>query len=298
MKFPLFAKKSLGQHFLNSPRALEQIIDAARIREGDTILEIGPGTGVLTRALLRKGAHVVAIEKDARAISVLKDSFKEEIFAGKLELMEGDVLEMFNDQFSMAQKIPESDLQPLQERDRSSIFDPASGGIGARFSIVANIPYYITGAILERFLEHGPRPERMVLLVQKEVADRIIARDGKESILSLSVKAFGTPRIVATVPRGAFTPPPSVDSAILSIAEIADMKFREHAIATDSFFRIVKAGFAHRRKLLIRNLESIVDRSLLEEAWARIGFEYNLRAEDMPVERWFDLVSNLSTQLR
>jgi 16S rRNA (adenine1518-N6/adenine1519-N6)-dimethyltransferase len=262
------AKKSLGQHFLNSPSALGKIIDAAKIKAGETVLEIGPGTGILTKALLEKGARVIAVEKDARAIELLSDKFVEESSAGMFSLVEEDVLDY----------IP-----------------PKS------YSIVANIPYYITGAILQKFLEKEPRPGRMVLLVQKEVAERIVAgRDGpggrsksggtgKESILSISVKAFGAPKIIARVPRGAFSPPPSVDSAILSIENISDLKFKISGISPRDFFGLIHAGFAHKRKFLRRNLEKKIGKKTLEKTWSRLGLDPNARAEDISLETWFEI---------
>jgi len=275
------AKKSLGQHFLNSRHVLEQIISAVRIKKGETILEIGPGTGILTAALLNARAKVVAVEKDDRATEFLTEKFLKEIIDGRLKLIHGDILDpkIFHFPFSI---------------------------FNLQYSIVANIPYYITGAILEKFLAHEPRPNRMVLLVQKEVAERIVARDGKESILSISVKAFGTPRIIAKVPRGAFTPAPKVDSAILAIDDISGAHFQgkygqdnniaheETATNVKRFFDIVRAGFAHKRKLLKRNLETIVGAERLDKAWKDLGLDEKARAEDMTVEQWF----SLSTELR
>ena len=143
----------------------------------------------------------------------------------------------------------------------------------------------------------------MVLLVQKEVAERIVARPpdgkkpdgtmndrGKESILSISVKAFGVPKIIAKVPRGAFTPPPTVDSAILSIENISGVHFKD-AVRISRFFKMVRAGFAHKRKLLIRNLEAVATKENLEGAWKELGFDEKVRAEDLSVEDWLRLQS-------
>jgi len=260
----LFAKKSLGQHFLNSRHVLEQIILAANIQKGENLLEIGPGTGVLTAELLNARAKVFAVEKDHRACEFLKIQFDEEIRNGQLELILGDILD--------------ADLKSLILNLKSS------------YSVIANIPYYITGAILEKFLEHGPRPNRMVLLVQKEVATRIVAHDHKESVLSISVKAFGDPKIVATVPPGAFTPPPSVDSAILAISKISDDRFTQNNVDISRFFTILKAGFAHKRKFLIRNLESAIDSEILKNIWAKIGLNEKVRAEDLGLEEWFAIL--------
>jgi 16S rRNA (adenine1518-N6/adenine1519-N6)-dimethyltransferase len=263
----LFAKKSLGQHFLNSKHVLEQIITAANIKEGEVILEIGPGTGFLTRALLNAKAKVIAVEKDERAFTMLNQDFFKEVQSGQLTLIQGDVLD-------------------------GQIFNIQSLIFNSPYALVANIPYYITGAILEKFLENEPRPNRMILLVQKEVADRIIARDGKESILSVSVKAFGTPKLIAKVPPGAFTPAPSVDSAILSIENISDNKFHLEngkEIEIKRFFKIIRAGFAHKRKFLKRNLEEVMEKEKINEIWLKLGLDEKVRAEDLKINQWFDI---------
>ena len=257
----LHAKKSLGQHFLNSENVLRKIIAAAAIKEGEVVLEIGPGTGVLTRGLLKAGAKVIAIEKDHRAYVMLGLTFSSEISTGRLKLVEGDILDP-------------DDIPAIPD---------------SKYALVANIPYYITGAILKRFLEGSPRPNRMVLLVQKEVAERIVARDGKESILSISVKAFGRPKIIAAVPRGAFTPPPSVDSAILAIADISDNRFRASGVGIERFFTVLHAGFSHKRKLLARNLEEVMDKETVNRLWNELNLDPKVRAEDVPVETWFDI---------
>ncbi len=315
----LFAKKSLGQHFLNSTHVLDQIISAAHIQKGECVLEIGPGTGVLTRALLTAGANVVAIEKDQRAIGMLEQDFFTDIKNGGLKIISGDVLDpniiKFNNHLDSkstvnSKSVPNSEI--ANSNLKSQIFD-------TNYALVANIPYYITGAILEKFLEHEPRPNRMILLVQKEVAERIVAHDKKESVLSISVKAFGTPKIIAKVPPGAFTPPPTVDSAILSISDISDALFREKlfhdnistisssltnanstpVISSNSsknvdiprFFSIVKSGFAHKRKFVTRNLEAILNKTEIEIIWKKLGLDPKLRAEDMTVEQWVSVAS-------
>jgi len=255
----MFRKKSLGQHFLHSEHYIRLIADAAQIHKGNRILEIGPGDGALTAALLERGAEVVAVEKDTRLIPVLEEKFKEEIREKKLSLIEGDILE--------------TGIETLELKN------------GA-YKLVANIPYYITGAIIEKFLSASVQPSNMTLLVQKEVAERI-AREKKESILSLSVKAYGTPKYVQTVPAGAFSPPPKVDSAILRIANVSHKNFADIA-QEKRFFEIVHAGFAHKRKLLARNLETVLGENYLS-VLQNIGIEEKARAEDVPLEKWVAL---------
>lgn len=265
---------------MKSASALNKIIEAAEIKSDERVLEIGPGTGILTAELLKHAKKVVAVEKDDRAFQLLQEKFTKEISSGSLDLVHGDILMI--------------DPQNLITKDLTE----------GNYSIVANIPYYITGAILRKFLEKSPRPNKMILLVQKEVALRMIGRKSddsnqgkssanKESLLSISVKAFGVPKIIATVPRGAFVPPPSVDSAIISIENISSGQFKKD-VEIARFFDILHAGFAHKRKLLIRNLEPITDRSKLLNIWLKIGLDEKIRPEDISLESWIKIVQEIN----
>ena len=254
----MYKKKSLGQHFLN-PNYAKKVADAANITPGELVLEVGPGEGVLTRELLARGASVVAIEKDDRLLPVLEHAFSAEIASRRLEVVVTDALE----------------------------FDPGQKGFfGRPYKIVANIPYYITGALLRQFLSATTLPKSMVLLLQKEVAERI-ARSKKESILSLSIKAYGEPVYVQTVPRGAFSPAPEVDSAILLVRNISRQYFatmeRERR-----YFDLLHAGFGQKRKLLKSNLEPIFGEKTAEYLTST-GIPLNARAEDVPMEQWVEL---------
>jgi 16S rRNA (adenine1518-N6/adenine1519-N6)-dimethyltransferase len=186
-------KKSLGQHFLKTASYVRAIADAGDVAKGDVVLEIGPGEGVLTKELLARGARVIAVEKDHRLIPILEVTFAQEIKGKRLTLIEDDALRF--------------DISNHALKNKS-------------YKLVANIPYYITGALFKKFLSSENQPSTLVFLVQKEVGERI-AKSKKESILSLSVKAYGHVKYVKTVPRGAFSPPPEVDSAILSVSEIS-----------------------------------------------------------------------------
>lgn len=248
----MLRKKSLGQHFLRSKGALHKIVEAAKLTPEDTVLEVGPGEGVLTELLLQQAGKVVAVEKDDRLIPVLQQKFASEIAAGRLELIHADILELDTRRFTLNAK---------------------------RFKLVANLPYYITGQFLRKFLEGTEHPpEMMVLLLQKEVAKRIVAKDKKESILSVSVKTYGTPRYVDTVKAGSFSPPPNVDSAIIAIEGISKRFFAD--LPEKQFFEVLKRGFAHPRKLLASNL------GMPAKALIACGVDARARAEDISLREW------------
>lgn len=258
-------KKSLGQNFLQSEEALDKIIGAGELENSDTVLEIGPGQGVLTEKLLEKAGKVIAVEKDDRLIPILQKKFAKEISEGKLKLIHADVLDI--------------DSKNLQLKANS-------------YKLIANIPYYITGEILRQFLEIQHQPSKIVLLLQKEVAERIVAKDLKESILSLSVKMYGMPALVAHVPKEAFSPMPKVDSAILSISNISKENFRD--ISEEQFFKIVKTGFSQKRKVLINNLSALFPREKIVEAFILYGIEEKARAENVSLPKWLQLSKKLT----
>ncbi len=243
----------LGQHFLNAPWVARDLVTSLDIQNDEAILEIGPGKGALTSVLLATGNSVVAIEKDEALAAHLREVFAPEIATKRFALTEGDV------------------------RD----FDPAKS-VSGPYVLAANIPYYITGEIIRQFLETSHQPRAMALLIQKEVAERIVARDEKESILSLSVKAYGIPLIVKKVPKGCFNPPPSVDSAILLVKGISRTFFNE--FSEKDFFTVVRAGFAAKRKLLAGNLSKVIPDA--RAALTACGIAEKARAEDVPLEKW------------
>jgi len=255
-------KKSLGQNFLMHPQTAERIALVAPIEPMDTVLEIGPGTGMLTRALLATGRTVYAVEADYALIPELRERFSQEIEEGRLILRQEDI----------------------------RAFSPDV--ISSTYALVANIPYYITGEIIRQFLTAAHKPSSMTLLVQKEVAERI-ARSRKESLLSLSVKAFGTPKYCFTVPRGAFRPAPNVDSAVLSIGNIRPDSFKDQE-EEELFFAILHAGFSQKRKRLAKNLEQLYPKEHIALAFEELGLSAGLRAEDVNVDGWRALAHLLS----
>jgi 16S rRNA (adenine1518-N6/adenine1519-N6)-dimethyltransferase len=256
------AKKSLGQNFLKSEQALRMMCEAGAITDTDIILEIGPGKGALTRVLLQKAHTVFAVEKDQDLVQLLKEKFASEIQTGKLILIQDDILD-FNPNLSLK---------------------------GKDYKVIANIPYNITGAIFKKFLEEEKQPERMVLLVQKEVAKRIVAGDKKESILSLSVKAYGIPKYVLKVPKRFFSPAPKVDSGIVAITEISRKNFKAKK-AEKLFFDVLHASFAHKRKVLRKNLEDILSKEHIVSLFETLHIKDTARAEDLPLPLWIAITN-------
>ncbi len=264
------AKKSLGQNFLKDPKILKKIADFAEITKEDVVVEVGPGEGALTEQLLKQAKKVLAIEKDEELSRLLRLKFEREIADGRLEIIEGDILNY-----------------ELKIKD---------------YVMVGNIPYYITGALFKKFLESDQQPKSITFVVQKEVADRILARDGKESILSISVKAYGEPKFGGIIKAGSFYPKPKVDSAVLAIRNVSKEKFEispptpltlRGGLET-KFFEILKAGFAHKRKLLIKNLEKLATKEDLAKTFEKCGLSSKIRAEDLKTGDWLALTQKLS----
>jgi 16S rRNA (adenine1518-N6/adenine1519-N6)-dimethyltransferase len=274
----IIAKKSLGQNFLKSKTALLKMIEAGEINNEDTVLEVGPGKGVLTEKLLEKAKKVIAVEKDDRLISFLQEKFATEISAGKLQIIHDDILN-----FDLKRNLTPA-LSLTNEREK-------------RYKIIANIPYYITGQFLRQFLETDNQPERIVVMVQKEIAQRIIANnptkagEKKESLLSMSVKAFGTPKMIMKVDKENFSPAPKVDSAILLISGISKGFFTDNQITEKDFFATIHAGFAHKRKILASNLKSVFPGVDWAERMEKAGLNIKVRAEDLSLVDWMKLIS-------
>lgn len=254
------AKKSLGQNFLKSKKALDAMVTAGEVAADDIVVEIGPGKGALTKVLLETGATVIAFEKDHRLIELLEEEFKDYIKKGKFVLYEKDVLDIDIRDYVLDSR--------LRGNDKSG-----------SYKLIANIPYYITGEITRRFLTSEYKPECIVLLVQKEVAERIV--DTKESILSLSVKVYGTPKKLMTVKKEFFTPSPKVDSAIISISHIHNPFNTKDEEA--KFFEIIKKAFGQKRKKLNTTLKDYKEHI---KNWEEIKEK---RPEQLSVEEWVEI---------
>lgn len=265
------AKKSLGQNFLKDEQVLARIIENGNISQEDVVIEIGPGQGALTELLAEACKKVIAIELDDRLIPVLKENFQ---YDENVEIVHDDILKI-----NLPALIEANNLQ---------------GG----YKVIANIPYYITAPIIRLLLETKFPPSEIILMVQKEVAERITAKAGSMSILAVSVQYYSNAKYLFTVPRSAFDPVPKVDSAIIKISRI---KNDESGIKNDKeeikkFFRIVRAGFSAKRKTLENNLSNglHVDKKEILEKIESIGFVKNTRAQELTVADWKKLSELLS----
>lgn len=252
----------LGQNFLQSPEALEAITFAAGIRPTDTVLEIGPGLGSLTRYLALSAQQVVAVELDPNLLAPLQAVLAP---YPNTRVVPGDILEL-----------PISDLVSADE-----------------YLVVANIPYYITSAIIRHLLESRPKPRRIVLTIQKEVAERICEEPGDLSLLALSVQVYGTPSITARIPAEAFFPAPQVDSAVLLVDIHPAPQIAPALLPT--FFRLIKAGFSQKRKTLRNSLSAGLHISAqdAEALLGRAGIDSKRRAETLSIPEWSLLVDQL-----
>jgi 16S rRNA (adenine1518-N6/adenine1519-N6)-dimethyltransferase len=249
-------RKSLGQNFLKDHSYLRRIVDALELAPYDEVLEIGPGTGVLTAALLKVARRVVAVELDPHLIAALRKDFSG---SANLDVVHGDALQI----------------------------DPGAY-FAVSYKLAGNIPYYITGPILRHYLELPQPPEIMVLMVQREVAERIVARPGEMSLLAVSVQFYGFPSVVARVPRRAFHPAPKVDSAIVKIVPRPSPLNRDRR---DDFFRLARAGFSTRRKTLENALRMGlgISRDEARGLLAAADIDSTRRAETLSVDDWVRL---------
>lgn len=235
---------------MKSKEALRRIIDAAQLSTDDTVLEVGPGKGVLTEELLQKAGQVIAVEKDPKLHDLLSSKFSDAIEKGRLHLVCGDILEL---------EIPNSKFQIRNKSQPSN------------YKIVANLPYYITGEFMRKFLTSDTPPSSMVLLVQKEVAERIVARDGKESLPSLAAKAYGKPKYIAKVAARYFSPPPKVDSAIIAIDDISKDFFKQNRLDEERFFDLLRFCFRRKRKRVLSSIKLFIEQH--ESEMHKHGFD-------------------------
>ena len=258
-KYQVQPKKTLGQNFLVDPNGLSKVLKAAEVRPEETVLEIGAGLGSLTYLLAQQAKQVVAVELDKRLIPPLTEAVAD---FDNVTIKQGDMLALSPDALLGAE----------------------------RYVVVANIPYYITSALIRHLLEAEHKPTRMVLTVQQEVAERILARDGKMNLLALSVQVYGKPELKARIPAGCFYPAPEVDSAVLAIELYPQPLIPAEQM--DLFFELAHAGFAQKRKTLRNTLASGMKKN---PAWAEqllgvAGIDPQRRAETLSLPEWKQIV--------
>jgi 16S rRNA (adenine1518-N6/adenine1519-N6)-dimethyltransferase len=266
-RLDLKARKGLGQHFLVDEEVLKVIAPAAELTPDDVVVEVGPGLGVLTKELARQAGWVIAVELDTRLATILKRTLAS---VSNVAIINKNILQV--------------DPAALLEEQKQKL--PLAKGKTLNYKVVANLPYYITSAVLRHFLEASLKPRLMVVMVQKEVAEAIAAKPGRLSLLSISVQFYGQPEIISYVPARCFHPAPEVDSAILKIA-----LYPEPAVVVkdiDGFFNLVRAGFSASRKQIANSLAQGLGLAkadvlpLLEKA----GIIYKRRAETLALDEW------------
>ncbi|MDO8474119.1 MAG: 16S rRNA (adenine(1518)-N(6)/adenine(1519)-N(6))-dimethyltransferase RsmA [bacterium] len=262
-------QKGLGQNFLTSKGVLDDILKAASLKKSDTVLEIGPGIGTLTRELALGAKRVIAVEKDSVMVDILKETAKD---LSNIVIIQGDILS----------------LMKLSSRKLNFIKDTG-------YKVVANLPYYITSPVIRMFLEAENKPELMILMVQKEVSQRICAKPPEMSLLAVSVQVYGKPSIVSYVKKGCFWPQPKVDSAILKIVPHNLKRLSYPQFNEIKFFTVVKAGFKQPRKQLGNNLMQGLKLSRHQvETWlSQVDVQPTQRAETLSVEDWIALAKSL-----
>lgn len=280
-RYQIDPKRSLGQNFLIDTSHLDRIVAAADLQRDDVVLEIGPGVGTLTRRLAEQAGHVVAVELDNRLIELLRADFADQ---PHVEIVHSDILEI---------------SPPALLAAHLAAFNAASSGAtpathgGIQYKVVANLPYYITSLALRHVLEASPPPTLAVVMVQKEVAERICAQPGDLSLLAVSVQFYAHPRIVQRVPAGAFYPAPKVDSAVLRL----DVRPQPAvtSVSPEEFFRVVRAGFGQKRKQIANSLSAglALPKARVQDALIEAGIDPQRRAETVTLDEWGALCTAL-----
>jgi 16S rRNA (adenine1518-N6/adenine1519-N6)-dimethyltransferase len=259
-------KKSLGQNFLINEGIYIKIIDAVETKKGETVLEIGPGLGILTEYLARTEANIIGIEKDSKLIAPLTERFSPQ---KNVKIIEGDILEF--------------DIAGLGLKDGS-------------YKVVGNIPYYITSHLLKTIFENWPKPKTITLMVQKEVAQRIKTKPPEMSLLAVSVQYYAEAKVISYVSKGSFYPSPDVDSAVIKLTP-HDMP--DSPAFQKQFFKIAKAGFAGKRKQLINNLSRgmTLEKDEIQKKLTSAGVDPQRRAETLTIEEWRKITKTFYSQV-
>jgi 16S rRNA (adenine1518-N6/adenine1519-N6)-dimethyltransferase len=254
---PFNKQKKLGQVFLKDKTIVKKIIQAGRIKTKNQILEIGPGKGILTQALVKTKANIIAVEKDPDLVKFLKNKFKNQL---NLKIVQEDIRDFFK-----------------KNKDKK---------LKTNYKAIGNIPYYLTSHLIQLLLESENQPQEIILMIQKEVAQRIISQPPKMNLLAASVQFYAKPEIICYVPKTAFSPKPKIDSAIIKITPIKTKRNINR-----KFFKTIKAGFKQPRKLLINNLSDNlkIEKENIKKAYQSLNIPLKSRAQNLSINKWISL---------
>ena len=256
----------MGQHFLRCEWVISTLIHAANLTKDDIVLEVGPGEGVLTRALAARAKKVIAVEKDEKLAMELKGSLAQEKIPN-IEIIAGDILQ------ALPVLVSSYNLRHTT------------------YKLISNIPYYLTSRLLRILLENEPRPKTIVLTIQKEVAQRIAAKPPNMNLLALSVQAFGTPEIIKNVPASCFFPKPKVDSVIIKISDISENFFLRHRIKDkEFFFSVVRSAFGQKRKYILNSLGGRIGKKKVGERMQTARIPQKARPQELTLAQWVTFV--------
>lgn len=264
--------RKFGQNFLDSPEIVSKILDIAGIGKTDVVLEVGPGRGALTFEIVKRVKKVFAIEKDRDLARRLQEDIEKDRIKN-CEVIEGDIRDIH----------PSMDFLGVE-----------------RYILLGNIPYYITARLFRKFLEEElMQPEKIIFMVQREIAERIVSCEPDHTLLSVSIRAYGVPAIELFVPRTMFSPPPRVDSSVISVSLISRKRFTAYGVSEKDFFRVLRAGFSHPRKVIISNIAEALslEKKSIGNLFQEIGIQEKARPSELSIEQWFLLVQRLGLSI-
>ncbi len=283
-----YAKKEFGQNFLVNKGVLKKIVDASDLKKDDVVLEVGPGPGVLTLELAKKVKKVIAVERDKKMVKILERVLEQEDIKN-VKILNADILKLNIEpetwNIKRDKKINTKTITSKFQNLNSETHKLQT----TNYKLIANIPYNITSSLIRKFLETKNKPTEIILMIQKEVAQRICKKD-KMSLLSLSVLFYAEPKILFYVSKKSFFPAPKVDSAIIKITPKENLEKNP-----EIFFKLIKAGFSSPRKLLIKNLSEglTLEKDDLKKLFEKINLNPKIRAEDLKLQDWLNLSGNL-----
>ena len=267
-------EKYLGQVFLKNKRIIQKMVEALEVKEKDLILEIGAGKGILTESLLFNEAKVIAVEKDPQLVNFLKNRFDNN---SKLQIIQGDIRDLLNSnfQFLISKQISNFKFQ-IPNSD---------------YKVIGNIPYYLTSYLFRLLIDLKKKPKLVVLMVQKEVGQRMMGKPPKMNLLAVLVQTFFKPELILNVSKNNFWPEPKVDSAVIKLTPLTSpFKTKKEK---EKFLNLIKAGFSQPRKLLINNLKNKlkISKNKLEGIFKKLNISLNSRAQDLALNQWFLLLN-------